>query len=111
MLHSAFQAFDSFGATAFADRARSELGATGEHARKGALETREPLTAQETLIAGLARDGASNRHIAVQLYISPATVAYHLRKVFAKLGISSRQELAAALPAHPIPVPPARPPG
>src|SRR5262249_31666305 len=100
-LRSACLAFDSFGATAFADRARGELRATGAHARKRALETGEPLTAQETVIARLAGDGASNRQIAAQLYSSPATVAYHLRKVFAKLDVSSRRELAAAVPGQP----------
>ena len=98
LLRAAFEAFDSFGAAAFAERARGELRATGEHARKRTFERHEALTAQETLIARLAGRGASNREIALQLFISPATVAYHLRKVFSKLGISSRRELAAAVP-------------
>jgi DNA-binding CsgD family transcriptional regulator len=110
-LRAACQAFDSFGAAAFASRASCELKATGEHARKPALETREPLTAQEALIARLAGDGASNRQIAGQLFISPATVAYHLRKVFTKLGVGSRHELASAVPGQPVPVPPATPRG
>lgn len=83
---------------AFAKRARIELRATGEHARKRTAQTRDALTAQEALIARLAGGGASNPEIAAQLFISPATVAYHLQKVFAKLSISSRNQLARALP-------------
>jgi DNA-binding CsgD family transcriptional regulator len=83
-----------------AERARSELRATGERAPKRTAQTRDALTAREAHIARLAGQGASNPEIAAQLYISPATVAYHLRKVFAALGISSRGELASALPAE-----------
>ena len=100
-LGSAYEIFDSIGAAAFADRARIELRATGGYARQRAVEARDPLTAQEALIARLAGDGASNPQIAAQLFISPATVAYHLRKVFTKLGVSSRSQLAPALPAQP----------
>jgi DNA-binding CsgD family transcriptional regulator len=98
-LRAAYEAFDSMGAALFAGRARGELAAAGEHARKRAPEALEPLTAQEALIARLAGSGASNRQIAGQLFISPATVAYHLRKVFTKLGISSRSQLDAGRPA------------
>jgi DNA-binding CsgD family transcriptional regulator len=100
-LASAHEIFDSIGAAAFAGRALIELRATGGQARQRAVEARDLLTAQEALIARLAGDGASNSEIAAQLFISPATVAYHLRKVFAKLGVSSRSQLGAALPARP----------
>ena len=100
-LASAYEIFDSIGAAAFADRAHIELRATGGHARQHTIQTPDTLTAQEALIARLAGDGASNPQIAAQLFISPATVAYHLRKVFTKLGVSSRSQLAPALPAQP----------
>lgn len=99
-LGRAFELFDLMGATAFANRARIELYATGGHARAQTVDAREALTAQEALIARLAGAGASNPQIAAQLFISRATVAYHLRKVFVKLGISSRNQLARALPAQ-----------
>jgi len=100
-LRAAYQIFVSAGAGAFAERARTELHATGERAPKRTAQTREALTAREAHIARLAGQGASNPEIAAQLFISPATVAYHLRKVFTTLGISSRSELATALPAQP----------
>jgi DNA-binding CsgD family transcriptional regulator len=105
-LGSAYEIFDSVGAAAFAERARIELRATGGHARQRTIETPDSLTAQEALIARLAGEGASNPEIAAQLFISPATVAYHLRKVFTKLGISSRNQLAPALPARQGAAPP-----
>jgi DNA-binding CsgD family transcriptional regulator len=77
-----------------------ELRATGGYARKRTVDTAELLSAQEGLVARLASGGASNSEIAAQLFISPATVAYHLRKVFVKLGISSRTQLVGALPAQ-----------
>jgi len=82
---------------AFAERTRRELLATGEKARKRTPETRGDLTAQEAQIAELAREGHSNPEIGAQLFLSPRTVEWHLRKVFGKLGISSRKELDAAL--------------
>jgi DNA-binding CsgD family transcriptional regulator len=100
-LGRAYQIFDSIGAAAFAERARIELRAAGGHARQHTIETPETLTTQEALIARLAGEGASNSEIAAQLFISPATVAYHLRKVFTKLGISSRSQLARTFPAQP----------
>jgi DNA-binding CsgD family transcriptional regulator len=99
-LGSAYEIFESIGAAAFAERARIELRATGGHAQQHADQTPDTLTAQEALIARLAGDGASNAEIAAQLFISPATVAYHLRKVFTKLGVGSRSQLAPALPAR-----------
>jgi DNA-binding CsgD family transcriptional regulator len=110
-LGAAYQIFDSIGAAAFAERARIELRATGGHARQPTIETPDTLTAQEALIARLAGEGASNPEIAAQLFISPATVAYHLRKVFTKLGVSSRSQLAPALPARHGAAPPVAPRG
>ena len=100
-LRAAYEIFVAAGARAFAERARIELRATGERAPKRTAQTRDALTAREAHIARLAGQGASNPEIAAQLYISPATVAYHLRKVFTALGISSRSQLASALPAEP----------
>ena len=98
-LRTAHEMFASMGAEAFAARAERELAATGEHrARKHSFERREQLTAQEGQIARLAGDGLSNREIAARLFVSPHTVAYHLHKVFAKLEITSRHQLARALP-------------
>ncbi|HEY3651771.1 MAG TPA: AAA family ATPase [Streptosporangiaceae bacterium] len=105
-LSRAYEIFDSAGPAAFAERARIELRASGGQARERAVEMRDPLTAQEAVIARLAGDGASNPEIAAQLFISRATVAYHLRKVFTKLGVSSRGQLAVALPARQSAAPP-----
>jgi DNA-binding NarL/FixJ family response regulator len=82
---------------AFAERARRELTATGETVRKRSVETATALTAQEALIARLARDGLTNPQIGSQLFLSARTVEWHLRKVFTKLDIGSRRELHAAL--------------
>jgi DNA-binding NarL/FixJ family response regulator len=93
--------FTTMGVRAFADRAERELLATGEHARKRDVETRDELTAQEAQIARLARDGVPNAEIGARLFISRRTVEYHLSKVFTKLDISSRHELDRVLPAEP----------
>ena len=96
-LRSAYDLFTSIGMAAFAERARTELLATGEKARKRTVETRDDLTDQELHIARLARDGHSNPEIGSKLFLSPRTVEWHLRKVFGKLGIRSRHELSSAL--------------
>jgi ATP/maltotriose-dependent transcriptional regulator MalT len=96
-LRTAHEMFASMGAEAFANRARRELLATGETVRKRTLEARDELTAQEGQIARLARDGLSNPEIGTRLFISPRTVQYHLRKVFTKLNISSRNQLDRVL--------------
>ena len=100
-LRRAYTLFTAVGMEAFAERARAELRATGAQPRKRTTGTPDTLTPQEALIARLASQGTSNPQIAAQLFISPATVAYHLGKVFAKLGISSRSQLARALPIRP----------
>ena len=87
------------GADGFAERARRELLATGEKVRSRRPDTRDDLTDQEEQIARLAREGLTNPEIAAQLFLSPRTVEWHLRKVFTKLGIRSRRQLAMALPA------------
>jgi DNA-binding CsgD family transcriptional regulator len=92
---------EGIGAEAFAERARRELRATGERVRKRTVETSGELTAQEAQIARLARDGLSNPEIGTRLFISAHTVQYHLRKVFAKLGITSRSQLDRVLPGIP----------
>jgi DNA-binding CsgD family transcriptional regulator len=99
-LRTAHELFTEAGMEAFAERARVELLATGETARRRAVEIRAQLTAQEAHIARLARDGLSNAEIGARLFISPRTVQYHLRKVFAKLDISSRSQLHRVLPGE-----------
>jgi DNA-binding NarL/FixJ family response regulator len=81
-----------------AGRAEAELRATGETVRKSEPGALDELTPQERKIVDLVTDGLSNREIAAQLYLSPRTVDYHLRKVFTKLGITSRTELARLVP-------------
>ena len=88
------------GADGFAARARRELLATGEKVRKRRDDTRDELTPQEEYIARLARDGRTNPEIGAELFISARTVEWHLRKVFTKLGISSRKSLQTALPTR-----------
>ena len=98
-LRIAHARFVEMGAEAFAQRACSELLATGETARKRTIETADELTPHEARIARMARDGASNQDIATELFVSRKTVEYHLHKVFSKLGISAREQLGYVLPA------------
>ena len=93
-LRIAHDMFTGFGMEAFAERARVELEATGEHARKRTAQTIDQLTPQEAQVARLAANGHTNREIAAQLFISPSTVEYHLRKAFRKLDVKSRTQLA-----------------
>jgi DNA-binding CsgD family transcriptional regulator len=93
-LRIALEAFTSMGTEAFAGRAQRELLATGERARKRTVDTLDQLTPQEEQIARLAAKGTTNREIATQLFISPSTVEYHLRKAFRKLDVKSRTQLA-----------------
>ena len=98
-LRTAHEMFVSMGAEAFAERARVELLATGERARQRSAPAAEELTPQEAQIARLVSQGDSNRDIAAQLFLSPSTVDYHLRKVFRKTGVTSRTQLARAMTA------------
>jgi ATP/maltotriose-dependent transcriptional regulator MalT len=102
-LRTAHHVFATMGMEAFAERTRRELVATGETVRKRSDETRDELTPQEEQIVRLARDGLSNTEIGAQLFLSYRTVEWHLRKVYAKLGISSRRELWAASPRSAAP--------
>jgi DNA-binding CsgD family transcriptional regulator len=94
-LHMAHEMFSGMGMGAFAERARVELLATGEHARRRSVETQSQLSPQEAQIARLAAKGIRNQEIGSQLFISDRTVEYHLAKVFRKLGVSSRTQLAS----------------
>ena len=96
-LRAARDAFDAHGCAAWADQARRELRASGESSRRRDPSLRDALTAQELQIAHLAGDGLSNREIGEKLFVSPRTVSTHLYRIYPKLGISARGELAAAL--------------
>ncbi len=96
-LRTAYGTFLETGAAGFALRAEGELLATGEHARQRVDHARDELTPQELQVAQLAADGGTNGEIAAQLYISPHTVSYHLRKIYAKLEVRSRSQLMKAL--------------
>jgi DNA-binding CsgD family transcriptional regulator len=104
-LHAAYHLLDAIGAEAFAERARRELLATGEKVRKREVDTYSQLTPQEEHIVRLARDGRTNPEIAAELFISTRTVEWHLRKVFAKLGIASRRDLHNTVPPRGQPTP------
>jgi len=107
-LKAAYGALEAMGAAAFAERARRELAATGETVRKRSDGTRDDLTPQEAQIARMARDGMTNPEIGAQLFLSHRTVEWHMRKILGKLGITSRRQLANALPeieAELMPVP------
>ena len=93
-LRTAENMFHAMGATPFAEQASNELRATGERAKKRTPATEFDLTSQEARTANLAAGGSTNSEIAGQLFISPSTVDYHLGKVFRKLGVRSRTELA-----------------
>ena len=97
-LHAAHELFAAIGAEGFAERSRRELLATGETVRKRSVETRDELTPQESQIARLACAGRTNPEIGAELFLSHRTVEWHLRKVFAKLDITSRKQLRGALP-------------
>ena len=96
-LRTAHEMFSDFGMEAFAERARIELRATGERLRERTAETLDQLTPQELQVSRLAAHGSTNREIAAQLFISPSTVEYHLRKAFRKLHVKSRTQLANRL--------------
>jgi DNA-binding CsgD family transcriptional regulator/tetratricopeptide (TPR) repeat protein len=98
-LRTAHEMLVTIGAEGFAERARRELLATGETARKHTVETSAQLTPQEAQVARLAREGLSNHEIGARLFISASTVQYHLRKVFTKLDINSRTQLHRVLPS------------
>jgi DNA-binding CsgD family transcriptional regulator len=100
-LRTAHDMFAAMGADRFAEQAAAELRATGERARARTPETAVDLTPQETRVADLAAAGASDSEIAAQLFISPSTVDYHLRKVFRKLHVTSRSQLASRLKSEP----------
>jgi DNA-binding CsgD family transcriptional regulator len=96
-LRTAYEMFDGMRSAAYAERAQRELLATGEHVRPRGADATQRLTSQEAQIATLAASGMTNQKIGAELFLSPHTVEWHLRKVYAKLEIGSRRDLAAAL--------------
>ncbi len=99
-LGAAFRALERLGARPWADQADTELAAAGETARRRDASTLDDLTPQELQIARLLAEGRTTREAAAAIFVSPKTVEYHLRHVYDKLGVRSRQELAAALDAR-----------
>jgi ATP/maltotriose-dependent transcriptional regulator MalT len=99
-LRQAHEMFTAMGVEGFAERTRRELLATGETVRKRSVETLSQLTSQEAQIARLAANGRTNPEIGAELFISSRTVEWHLRKVYPKLGITSRRQLSKALSAN-----------
>jgi DNA-binding CsgD family transcriptional regulator len=93
-LRAALDGFEGLGATHWAERARVELRASGQTARKRDPSTRAELTEQELQIARFVSEGVTNREVAAQLFLSPRTIDFHLRNVYRKLGINSRTALA-----------------
>ncbi|NUR76064.1 MAG: helix-turn-helix transcriptional regulator, partial [Thermoleophilia bacterium] len=96
-LRAAIEAFDALGAAPWSNRARAELEATGETARKRDASTLDRLTPQELQIAFLLAEGRTTREAAASMFLSPKTIEYHLRNLYRKLGVRSRTELAAAI--------------
>jgi DNA-binding NarL/FixJ family response regulator len=96
-LHLAHELFEAAGESALAERARRELELTSPRGRRRTVDATLALTPQEQAVARLASNGSSNRDIAQELFLSPSTVDYHLRKVYRKLTITSRRDLADAL--------------
>ncbi|MFF4310742.1 AAA family ATPase [Streptomyces sp. NPDC001507] len=92
-LRAAYESFGAFGAAPYAERARTELLATGETARRRTEETRFDLTPRERQVAAMAATGLTNGEIATRLFVTPSTVEFHLNKVFRKLGITSRRQI------------------
>jgi DNA-binding CsgD family transcriptional regulator len=95
-LRVAYEAFETMGSPLFAERARVELNAAGEKVRTRSVDAATNLTPQEVQVARRAADGMTNAEIGTEMFISPATVDYHLRKVYRKLGIAGRRELVRA---------------
>ena len=96
-LRAAYESFDAFGAVPYAERARIELLATGEKARRRTEETRFDLTPRERQVAAMAAAGQTNGEIATRLFVTASTVEFHLNKVFRKLGITSRKQIPRAI--------------
>ncbi|WP_327138344.1 LuxR family transcriptional regulator (plasmid) [Streptomyces sp. NBC_01340] len=96
-LRAAYESFDAFGAVPYAERARIELLATGETARRRTEETRFDLTPRERQVASMAAAGLTNGEIATRLFVTASTVEFHLNKVFRKLGITSRKQIPRAI--------------